>query len=708
MEHHDLLIEILTEELPPKRLPILEHAFAQSIHDELKQSGLDFLQVKSYASPRRLAVYVEKLSSEQAPQNKEYLGPNVKLAFNAEKELSAAGLGFIKKYGLNKDQIKIIHTDKGDCLYYCEETAGQSIDQLLPKILQQVFKSLPIPKPMRWGNYDFSFIRPVHSIILLYGERVISGEFFGKLSQRGTYGHRQLSHKKIEISFPINYTEELEDQGCVIVDSKKRKQIILDQIHSILKNLSEEKIGQSLKIAISSEKEYEQLLDEVTSLVEWPQALLCHFDEIFLTIPKEVLITSMQSHQKCFAISDEKGNLLPYFITISNLDSEDESAIIKGNERVMRARLSDARFFYESDLKASLLSFSPLLKNTIYQEKLGTLEEKINRIEKLIPHIIENLSLNHKEYRKEALLSDTKKAALLSKLDLFSHMVGEFPELQGIIGKYYAQEEGQPAAISQAIEEHYWPRFAEDQIPSQPLSLVLALADRLDTITGFFSIELRPTGDKDPFGLKRAALAVLRIILENQLSLDLAKIIEISEKAFNSRENQSYVMPFFIERFKTLALEKNITLDVFHSVMNIPFQSPWDALLRMIQVQEFKKNPACETLIKANKRVKNILTKNKIHYDSDLFDDDLCEYNIEADLYNEIHQIKEELNSLVKKSDYFNALLKLAKLKPYVDAFFNEVMIMTDDLNKRHNRFIILKKLQELLLYIADFSELQL
>ncbi len=694
MEHHDLLIEIFTEELPPKRLHILEHAFVNSVRQQLVDAELSFSHAKSYATPRRLAVVVEKLAEQQLPQTIEYKGPSVNVAYDSNKQLTPAGLGFVKKCGITASQLSTMQTDKGECLYFSGEKPGLSIDSLIPDIIKTALKNLPIPKPMRWANHDFNFIRPVHSIILLYGERVIDAEFFGLTSGRCTQGHRQLSHGNIDISFPSNYAKELEDKGCVIVDSEERKSIILQQIQLNLQALSEATNRGTLKIAVTDQQEYESLLNEVTALVEWPKVLLCRFDESFLNMPKEVLMASMQGHQKCFAITDMNEKLLPYFITVSNLQSKDEMAVICGNERVMRARLSDAKFFYETDVKTTLDEYAPRLDKTIYQEKLGTLKDKVERVAKLATDIaisIETTPCSGPDHHT------IMRAASLCKLDLFSHMVGEFPELQGTMGKYYALHEGESAEIANAIEEHYWPRFADDKIPTARISALLALADRIDTIIGFFSVGLIPTGDKDPFALRRAALGALKIIIENKLEINLENILV--------KEN---VIEFFKERFKTIALEKNITVDVFNAIFNIVKLQATDALLRMQELQQFKANPAIETLVQANKRAKNLLEKNNAIDTEFSFDVHLCEKDVEKELNQQILKKESHIKPLINKTQYTDALLLLAELKPTLDQFFNEVMVMTDNILQRNNRLALLTRLCDLFAQVADFSELQL
>ncbi len=678
-DYHDLLIEICTEELPPKRLSMLEQAFFSSIKKQLQEAQLDFSDIKSFSTPRRLAVLVYQLAEQQPTQTIERKGPNVTQAYDAQGQLTPAGKGFLHSCGITQDQLSTIKTDKGECLHFIGEKPGLDVTSLIPEIINTALKGLPIPKPMRWGNNDFQFIRPVHSIIVLYGQHVIPIKLFGLKSNRISSGHRQMCHEKIVIGFPEQYETELEQKGFVVASAKKRQYIIVNQISSILENKLSEKTLAKLDA---------DLLEEVSALVEWPKTLLCQFDEKFLTVPQEALIASMQGHQKCFPMTDQHNQLLPYFLTVSNLDSRDESEVIRGNERVMRARLSDAKFFYETDLKISLESYLPKLGAIIYQEKLGSLADKVDRVTKLAISFADLLKI-------DAEL--VKRAAKLCKLDLLSHMVGEFPELQGVMGKYYALHAGENPEVATAIEEHYWPRFAEDKIPTAPVSIALALADRLDTIVGFFSIGLIPTGDKDPFALRRAALGLLKIIIENQLTINLQEL--------NLNEA---ILAFFKERFKTIALEKGNDIDVFNAVTAISPPILCDALARMQAVQKFKTHPSAPALTQANKRVSNLLIKNNVDNQNVHFSLNLCDTEIEKLLSQQITNTENNLSPLVKNSSYSQGLLLLAELKPTIDQFFEEVMIMTDDLDKRNNRLALLKKLRALFLRVADLAELQL
>lgn len=692
MNHHDLLIEIFTEELPPKRLNLLEHAFENSIRRQLVEAELSFSGIRSFATPRRLALVVSMLSEKQPTQKIERKGPSVKQAYDAQGQLTPAGKGFLNSCGITVDQLCTIQTDKGECLNFIGEKPGLPITTLIPEIIKTTLKELPIPKAMRWGNNDFTFIRPVHSIILLYGENVIPAEFFGIQSDRIAYGHRHMCREEIVIGFPDVYESELEKKGFVFAHAGKRKTIILSQINTLLQQNFDGDAHAQLD---------PDLLEEVTALVEWPKVLLCQFDETFLTVPQEALIASMQGHQKCFPIADKNNNLLPYFLTVSNLDSRDKEAVILGNERVMRARLSDAKFFYETDLKIPLENYTPRLSHTVYQEKLGSLADKVDRVTKLAVYFAEQLGSD---------IEATKRAAELCKLDLFSHMVGEFPELQGTMGKYYALNDGEKPEVANAIEEHYWPRFSDDKIPTAPVSVALALADRLDTIICFFSIDLVPTGSKDPFALRRAASGFLKMIIENKLTINLFDVLFFVLHPKRNELKDNFVQTlqeFFTERFKTIAIDQGISADVFNAAIHVvPNQIYYTSAL-MNAIQKFKSHPALPTLIQASKRVNNLLAKeipNKRTFSGDynLYG------NIEKELCDKTGEVSNNIDPMLTKFDYFSALLEIAKLAPIINEFFTNIMVMTDNLEQRESRLWLLDQLRSLFSRVADFSELQL
>lgn len=687
MQSHDLLFELLTEEFPPKQLLLLAHVFLESVRRQLVTLKLHFTHIQTLVTPRRLAIVIQQLAVQQPPQKIEYKGPPVHQGRDAAGNFTVAGQGFLKKYRLKPEKVTTWVTDKGEFLYYSEEVPGLSVDALLPNILKNALKELPITKPMRWAHHDFTFIRPVHGVILLYGARVIPAEFFGLTTQRSTYGHRQATPSRITIDLPQHYALRLQESG-VMVDHVVRKKKIMSQMATLLDQLGQNLNTANVKIAIIDPQDYENLLDEVTALVEWPRALLCRFEEHFLQLPPEALMASMQHHQKCFGVTDAMGTLLPYFIAVSNLYNDEVSAVIQGNERVMRARLADAHFFYTTDLKLPLEAYMPRLAATIYQEKLGTLQDKIKR---WIP-FLQQFSAPH-------MVEAVCRAAQLCKLDLFSQMVGEFPELQGTMGKYYALQAGESIAIAAAIEEHYWPRYAEDTLPTAPISILLALADRLDTILGFFQIGIIPTGSKDPFALRRAAASILKIILKNQLTFDLRDVFFLFYPDITAA-----VAEFFQERFKTLALEQGITPDVFQAACGvIPYKIYYTFQL-MQALQGFKAHPALPRLVQANKRIQHILAKN-------VPTQTLCSGGIgpersEQRLWKHMVAIEQAITPLLEKFDYAPVFLQLAELAPSIDDFFEHILVMTDDLMLRASRLNLLYRLHRLFSQVARFEEM--
>lgn len=546
---------------------------------------------------------------------------------------------------------------------------------------------------MYWGSHQQTFIRPVHAICMLYGEELINENLFELPSGRTTYGHRFLSKKPITLSFPNEYETQLEKQGFVIADFEKRKQLIRENIARTV----DRKFSGNAHAIID-----ESLLDEVTALVEWPKILICDFSERFLEVPKEALISSMQGHQKCFAIADQQQKLLPHFITVSNIASENEEKIIHGNQRVMHARLSDAKFFYDTDRATTLASKAPALATITYQQKLGTLQDKVNRMTKSATTLAKQFNCN---------ASTVARAATLCKLDLVSQMVGEFPELQGIMGEYYANHDGEERQAAEMIREHYLPKFSGDVLPSSLENSLLAIADRLDTLTGIFAINMLPTGDKDPFALRRAAIGILKIILQHNIEISIEQLIQLGISQYDSQtiENKNLsenLKDFFDDRLKAIALEYKITPDVFQAVIQINFSHIADAMNRMHAVQAFKSLEEANALASANKRVNNLLSKYGKTISGDV-DHHLFEKEIEEKLANSITQKKKEILPLLEQKNYSEVLKYLSTLKLDVDQFFDEVMVMADDQAVRENRLLLLSDLRQLFLQVADIAELQ-
>lgn len=651
----DFLFELGCEELPAKNLKNFAEAIGQAIIAELKKVSLDFKSYKVFVTPRRMALLITTLNSHSPDKIVEKKGPAVSAPEKAKE-------GFAKSCGVELDKLKI----DNNYLVHVYEEKGQSADVILPTVISTVLSKLAGIKTMRWGNHPTPFLRPVHWIVMLYGKSVINTELFGLKSGRHTYGHRFLSPAKINIEEPSEYEDVLAEEGFVLADVEKRKNLIQDQMIQL---------ASKHKYKLEIDKD---LLDEVTGLVEWPMAVWCEFDKRFLSLPKEVIITSLQHHQKSFAVTEQNGQASGHFISISNIKSSKD--IISGNERVVKARLSDAMFFYEQDLKSDFQDRFELLKSITFAQKLGSIADKVERIEVRAKQLAELMHVN--PLRAE-------NAARLCKNDLTTLMVGEFPELQGVIGEYYikaARLAGDRDEIAIAVREHYLPRFSGDELPKHALSCVIALADRFDTLESIFSINGAPTGDKDPFGLRRAALGIIKIIIEK----------EIKHISFTALSLNQGVHNFILDRLPAYYAEKNINPEVLQAVLEIQKEDLWDIHNRVLAVQEFKKLPEAADLTEANKRVKNILKKypdSKGEINVKLFDQ-----AAEKDLYKIVAEFPKDL------SDYTEILNTLAVLKNPIDEFFDKVMVDVEDEKIKLNRVLLLKKMRELFLKVADIS----
>lgn len=681
----DFLIEIHTEELPPKALLRMAKAFLNEITERLKKSELAFTEAQFFATPRRLAVLVNELTPKQADTQVERKGPAIEAAFDKDGKPTPACAGFARSCGITPEQLITIKNDSGAWVGFKQHVTGKTAQELLPTIVQQALTALPIPKRMRWGSSTVEFIRPVHAVIMLYGSDVIDTEILGCKTGRKTQGHRFLSKGWLEIKKPADYVGVLE-RNYVLADFDKRK----------------EKIRAAAKTANPQVNIQEDLLDEVTGLVEWPVAICGNFDAAFLTVPQEALISAMQDHQRYFPVVDADGKLLPQFVAISNIESKKVSQVIAGNERVLRARLSDAAFFFEVDKKHSLASRVDNLKNVVFQNKLGTMHDKAVRLSKLAAFIAKKIGSDQVA---------AKQAGLIAKTDLTTELVGEFPELQGIAGYYYALNDGENPAIARALTEQYMPRFSGDALPATDLGYALAMADRLDTLVGVFGINQPPTGDKDPFGLRRAALGILRILIEKELNLDLRELLEFTAKNYTVKlDNQnvvSDVLNFMLERLKPLYQEQGITADVFAAVFALNITEPYDIHRRIQAVQAFKKLSAAESLSVANKRVSNILAKYESEISSRAIDEKLFESDAERVLATKLKEQQIKIGDLSETAQYQELLSQLSHLREPVDDFFDNVMVMTDDKAKRENRLLLLKQLRELFLHVADIALLQ-
>ncbi len=687
MNTNDFLVEIGTEELPPKALLKLRDSFAMSIADGLKQLSIEFASVKAFASPRRLAVIVTDLATKQADSKVEKIGPAVKAAFDANGEATKAALGFAKSCGVEIHQLSRIEKDGIEKLYFAMEKQGSATEDLLPNLVQQALGQLPIPKRMRWGASRNEFVRPVHWVILLFGNKTIETEVFGIKSGSVTMGHRFHNNHEIEICSPNDYETALEQNGSVIPDFDKRKEIIRSQVL--------EKAAELNACAVINES----LLDEVTALVEYPVVLAGNFDTSFLSVPPEALILAMQSHQKYFCLEDSDGKLLPSFISIANIRSTDPAQVVAGNEKVIRPRLADARFFYETDLKHPLEDNLAQLETIVFQEKLGTVLDKTNRVKALAIFIANELGVNP-DY--------CARAATLAKCDLVTNMVGEFADLQGLMGTYYARATGEPDEVAQAIQEQYMPRFAGDDLPASPTGQVLSIAEKLDTMCGLFSIGQPPTGSKDPFAIRRAALGILRILVESSLHLDIKAAIEFSVKQFEQNKSNAgvadQVFEFLFERFRAWYQDRQIASEIFLSVWSARPTSPLDFDHRVQAVHAFTKLPQSASLAAANKRVINLLGKQVEYSANQEVNPKLFESDSEIALFDAITSKRSGLAAMLASADYGSYLSELALLEKPVDDFFTDVLVMCDDLNVKNNRLALLSSLRDLFLEVADIS----
>ncbi|WP_299182285.1 glycine--tRNA ligase subunit beta [uncultured Neptuniibacter sp.] len=681
MAQHDFLVELGTEELPPKALKTLSDAFTSGITAGLKEAGVNFGDVKSYASPRRLAVLISALDDKQADREIEKRGPSVKAPEKAVE-------GFARSCGVTIDQLEKIDTNKGEYYNFKNTEVGNATSSLLPGLVETSLNKLPIPKRMRWGASRVEFVRPVHWLVMLFGDEVVDCEILGLTSGRKTRGHRFHYNQEIELIAPSEYAERLENPGMVIADYDVRKAMINEQVQA-----------EGVKLNAVAQID-EDLLDEVTALNEWPVALTGRFEESFLEVPAQALISSMKEHQKYFHHLNADGNLLPNFTTICNIVSKDPQQVIEGNEKVIRPRLSDAAFFFETDKKTTLESRVEKLKTIVFQKDLGTVYDKAARISALSGKIAATLKQDQ---------AKAERAGLLCKTDLLTDMVYEFTDLQGLMGYHYALNDGEDQDVALAQNEQYMPRFAGDELPQTAPGIAVAIADRLDTLTGLFGINQPPTGSKDPFALRRAALGVLRIIVERELDLDLRELLSIAANNHNdlpAREGlEDKVLDFMLERFRAWYEDADINAEVFLSVLALKPSRPLDFDRRVKAVNHFRSLAEAEALAAANKRVSNILSKQGVTGTTDVNNELLTEAAEKA-LAAEIEAQKAALAPLFAEGKYQEALESLASLRASTDAFFEDVMVMADDEAVKSNRLALLSQLRALFLGVADISVL--
>jgi glycyl-tRNA synthetase beta chain len=685
MSVQDFFVEIGTEELPPKALKTLATAFSDNIVEELAKQNLSHADVSWYAAPRRLAVRVNQLALQQQDKVVEKRGPALAAAFDADGQPTKAAAAWAASNGITADQAERLETDKGAWLIHKALIKGESTASLLPAVISTALAKLPIAKPMRWGNSTAEFIRPVHTVTLLLGDDVVPATILGKESGRVSYGHRFHAPALVEIKNADAYLSTLE-QSYVIADFAKRKAIIAENVTAQAKALN--------GVALMDDA----LLEEVTSLVEWPVVLVGSFEERFLQVPAEPLISTMKDNQKYFPLVDNNGKLLNKFIFVANIESKDPSQIISGNEKVVRPRLSDAQFFFVTDAKTKLVDRLPALSTVLFQQKLGTLLEKSERIAKVAAFIAGKIGAD---------VQHTERAGLLSKTDLMTNMVGEFPEVQGVMGMHYARLDGEAEAVAVALNEQYKPRFAGDSLPSQLEACAVAIADKMDSLVGIFGIGQAPKGDKDPFALRRAAIGALRIMVEKQLPLDLLELIEFSKTTFGDKLTQASVseevLDFMLGRFRAWYEGEGFGVDVIQAVLARRPTNPADFDRRVKAVAEFRKLDAALALAAANKRVANILAKV-----TETIPDSVNSALLSEEAEQALHKaIVAEQAYQACVSSYAEGLSHLAAMRDVVDQFFDKVMVNADDAAVRLNRQALLQQLRELFLRVADISVLQ-
>ncbi|WBA14765.1 glycine--tRNA ligase subunit beta [Salinivibrio proteolyticus] len=688
MATQNFLIELGTEELPPTALRTLAEAFASQFDAQLKDADLSHQGITWYASPRRLALKVAALSDRQPDKVVEKRGPAVSAAFDADGNPTKAAMGWARGNGIDVSEAERLKTDKGEWLLYRQHVPGQAIDALLPVLADNALSKLPIPKPMRWGDKDTQFIRPVKTLVMLYGDTLIEGTILGVASDRVIRGHRFMGESSLTLDHADQYPERLEREGKVMADYEKRKALIIND-------------AKAAAAAVGGMAELdEDLVEEVTSLVEWPVVLTASFEDKFLKVPSEALVYTMKGDQKYFPVYDANGELLPKFIFVSNIESKDPAQVISGNEKVVRPRLADAEFFFDTDRKRPLIDRLPELDSAVFQKQLGTIKDKTDRITALAGQIAERIGADK---------AHTERAGQLAKCDLMTSMVFEFTETQGVMGMHYARHDGEPEAVALALNEQYWPRFAGDNLPTTPVSSALAMADKMDTIVGIFGIGQAPKGS-DPFALRRAALGVLRIIVENGYQLDLVDLIRDAKAQYDDRlthkEVEADVLDFMLGRFRAWYQDMGYSVDIIQAVLARRPTKPADFDSRVKAVSHFRSLEEAEALAAANKRVGNILAK----YDGELpssVDASLLQEDAEKALADVVAEKVAAVKPLFADSDYQGALTELAQLRTPVDTFFDNVMVMADDPALKANRLAMLHLIREQFLNVADISVLQ-
>ncbi|MFP1882805.1 glycine--tRNA ligase subunit beta [Lonsdalea quercina] len=689
MTDKTFLVEIGTEELPPKALRQLAQSFAANFSAELDAAGLTYQAVNWFAAPRRLALKVTALSASQPDREVEKRGPAISQAFDASGQPTKAAEGWARGCGITVDQAERLTTDKGEWLLFRAQVKGQAAQTLLPGMVSVALGKLPIPKLMRWGNSDVQFVRPVHTVTMLLGDELIPGTVLGIESARTLRGHRFMGEVEFTIDNADHYPEILLERGKVVADYEARKAMIKRDAEQ-----AAQKIGGKADLS-------ESLLEEVASLVEWPVVLTATFEEKFLAVPAEALVYTMKGDQKYFPVYDDAGKLLPHFIFVANIESKDPQQIIAGNEKVVRPRLADAEFFFNTDRKKRLEDHLPRLETVLFQQQLGSLRDKTDRIQALAGWVAEQIGAD---------VNHATRAGLLSKCDLMTNMVFEFTDTQGVMGMHYARHDGEDEDVAVALNEQYQPRFAGDDLPSSPVACALAIADKMDTLAGIFGIGQHPKGDKDPFALRRAALGALRIIVEKQLPLDLQTLTEEAVRLYGDKLTNANVVDdvieFMLGRFRAWYQEEGHTIDTIQAVLARRPTRPADFDARVKAVSHFRTLEQAVALAAANKRVSNILAKSTESL-NDSVQASLLKEKEEIQLATYVTALNSKLAPWFAEGRYQEALVELAQLREPVDSFFDKVMVNAEEQEVRINRLTLLNELRNLFLKVADISVLQ-
>jgi glycyl-tRNA synthetase beta chain len=689
----DFLVEIGTEEMPPKALLPLMEAFAEQLAAGIDDARLGHGEVRAYASPRRLAVIVQDLATAQDDRAVEQKGPPTRIAFDDDGKPTAAAEAFAKKCGVAVHDLERVETDKGEWLVFNTVEEGRGAAELMTEIIERALGNLPIPRRMRWGAGDAEFVRPVHWVVLLHGKDVLETSIMGIATGRETRGHRYHSSGPISIAKPGDYLAALESEGHVIADFARRREMIREGVEA-----AADRVGGTIV-------DGESLYDEVASLVEWPVPIVGAFDEMYLELPREVVVSTLTGHQRYFPVADDSGALLPYFVTVANLESKEPEQVIEGNERVIRPRLADAAFFWDSDRKKTLASREDALRDVVYQAGLGSLFDRSQRIARIGEWLARELEVDEKA---------VGRAASLAKCDLLTGMVGEFPDLQGTMGRYYALADGEPAAVADAIAEQYLPRFAGDDLPASDTGQIVAVAEKVDALAGVFSLGKKPSGNRDPFGLRRAALGIVRILIERSIDIDLKALIAFAvdqqpKGKIAADELSADLYGFVTDRLRRYFLDRDagLSTETFDAVMVRRPASLVDFDRRLAAVQTFARLEQAESLAAANKRIANILRQAGDPEGLEVMEKKL-ELDAEKALFSALAQAREKVGPLLAERRYARVLGELADLRDPVDRFFDDVMVMADDEAVRNNRLALLGELRALFLDVADISRLSL